>query len=295
MMASRRDFLRSRHGVLNLARIFVFHCGLFTWFWLSPEFLPYWVYLVASPIVCLVHQREISEWIHESAHFNLVPGKKWNDLLANGLVSVLMGTSVSAYRAAHFRHHELEKFFVDGDPDTRLFALKSRKTFLRSVFKDIIGLTALSLYANMVFRGAPKVSGESSTSTSFFLFLAIFHASFLGFLYFIGRLEIYGLYYATMLTLYSFCLSRFRLYGQHLEINADGTCKGEGSAISRTIDAGIADRVFFTSRVMMYHYEHHKYPHLPFRALKSLCRPSENQNQFSRSRWVILRSILKTI
>lgn len=46
-------------------------------------------------------------FIHEAAHFNLAPGRKLNDLVANALVGVWVGAHIENYRAIHWEHHRL--------------------------------------------------------------------------------------------------------------------------------------------------------------------------------------------
>jgi fatty acid desaturase len=42
----------------------------------------------------------------------------------------------------------------------------------------------------------------------------------------------------------------------------------------------------------MYHHEHHQYPHLPYRALRQVSEPSDDDvNRYTRSRWHVLRAV----
>lgn len=47
----------------------------------------------------------INLFMHEAAHFNLVPGRRRNDLAANVLMGWMFGSSVALYRRIHWQHH----------------------------------------------------------------------------------------------------------------------------------------------------------------------------------------------
>jgi fatty acid desaturase len=47
----------------------------------------------------------INCFFHEAAHYNLVPGRRRNDLAANLLMSWLFGSSIALYRRIHWQHH----------------------------------------------------------------------------------------------------------------------------------------------------------------------------------------------
>lgn len=46
-------------------------------------------------------------FLHEAAHFNLCPGRRVNDLLANALIGLWVGTDIAEYRRIHWDHHRL--------------------------------------------------------------------------------------------------------------------------------------------------------------------------------------------
>jgi fatty acid desaturase len=47
----------------------------------------------------------INCFFHEAAHYNLIPGRRRNDLMANLLMSWLFGSSIALYRRIHWQHH----------------------------------------------------------------------------------------------------------------------------------------------------------------------------------------------
>jgi fatty acid desaturase len=82
-------------------------------------------------------------------------------------------------------------------------------------------------------------------------------------------------------------------YGQHVTLEASGASRFRDSATSRTIDGGRLDRIVHTSPRLMYHHEHHAYPHLPYRALRALVDPGADVNRYARKRWAVLRAAYK--
>lgn len=44
-------------------------------------------------------------FLHEAAHFNIHPDRRWNDWLANSLIAVWVGTDIREYRRIHWDHH----------------------------------------------------------------------------------------------------------------------------------------------------------------------------------------------
>ena len=47
----------------------------------------------------------INNFFHESAHYNLLPGRRGNDLVTNLLMAWLYGSSIDLYRRIHWQHH----------------------------------------------------------------------------------------------------------------------------------------------------------------------------------------------
>jgi fatty acid desaturase len=47
----------------------------------------------------------IQLFVHEAAHFNIHPNKKYNDILANVFLCSLTGINIKSYRKIHWNHH----------------------------------------------------------------------------------------------------------------------------------------------------------------------------------------------
>src|SRR5437667_124797 len=44
-------------------------------------------------------------FLHEGAHYNLAPGRAFNDVVTNAAIGVFLGSDVRAYRKVHTGHH----------------------------------------------------------------------------------------------------------------------------------------------------------------------------------------------
>jgi fatty acid desaturase len=282
VVPDRREFLTPVHGVLNVLHVLGEHALLGAWFVLGYRLLPLAAYLAVSPLACLVHQRAMSEWIHEGAHYNLVPNRRWNDLLTDVLAGIWFGVPVRVYRATHFAHHAQPDFFVPTDPDTDFLDVTSRQSFRRGVARDMTGLTMIIQFRR--FREKSPAHEWRWRAVAMIVYLGVAAGALL-----VGRLDVPILYYVTLATLYPL-LNRLRVYGQHVTLEDSGRSIFTHSSTSRTIDAGVIDRIVHTSPRLMYHHEHHAYPHLPYRALRGLVVRDAGINRYARSRWGILRA-----
>jgi fatty acid desaturase len=281
----RRDHLTPAHGVLNVLHVLATHALLILWFWLGYRYLPLAAYIPLTLPVCLVHQRAMSEWIHEGAHLNLVANRRWNDRLTDALCGFWFVLPVRVYREIHFQHHRKPDFFVADDPDTVFLTVESRRAFWLGVLRDLTGLTVLRQLGRFN-ELAP--AGERRRRALTILGPVIV----VGVAFWLSRLDAALLYYFTLATLYPL-LNRLRTYAQHVTIDERAGSQFVASETSRTVEAGLLDRIVHTSPRLLYHHEHHLYPHLPYRALRHILERSDDPNRYSRSRWGTLRSIYR--
>jgi fatty acid desaturase len=286
VLPKRRDYLRPWHGVLNVLHVIGNHALLLLWFWLGHRLLPLAAFLPLSLLFSLAHQRAMSEWIHEGAHYNLVPGRTWNDRWANLTAGLFFGVPVASYRAVHFAHHGKHDFFVEEDPDTYFLTVGTKREFRRGVLHDLTGLTLLSQFRRS--RAADSTRGEQVWRA----LTVVLHAGLLTLAVWTGRIEAALVYYGSLAVAYPL-LNRLRTYAQHVTIEPTGQSRVAGSATSRTVDAGLLDRLILDSARLLYHHEHHQYPHLPYRALKQLVTDTDDINAYSRSRTAVLRAVYR--
>jgi fatty acid desaturase len=285
----RRDHLRPVHSVLNVAQLALADALLVAWFWLGHAYLPLVVYVPLSLVACVIHQRAMSEWIHEAAHYCLTRSRRWNDVLGNLLSGIWFALPVGVYRASHTAHHRADGFFTDDDPETVFLDVETRPEFRRAILRDLVGGTMVVQYRR--FRAEQsKGGGGLGLRIVFALCLLGLVAAMIA----IGRVDVIVLYYGSLVTLYPL-LNRLRTYVQHARLDATGHVMVAGSEISRTTDCGLVDRVLWTSPRLLYHDEHHRYPYLPWRALVAMHEPSDDVNRYVTRRWPVLRAIYRAL
>ncbi len=286
--ALRQQFLTWPHGLLNTFWLLAMHAALFTALWFAPP--------AVAILVCVIHQRMLSEWFHEATHWNLLPDRRWNDRVADLLIGPFNGTRVQSNRPGHFQHHAVREYFVPEDPDTAKAAATTRRELRQGLFRDLTGQTALSAFVRAArTTAAGRHSGGSEWR--WLGALTVLHGAGFAASVAAGRWELYPLYFGSLLTLYPVA-NRVRLYAQHAEIAPDGTVHLKGSTASRTVHSGLLEQVLLHGPMIMYHHEHHARPVLPYRALRRLARAntgSADPNCRSASGWPIAIGLLRSL
>lgn len=263
----------------NAAYVAGMHAALALWLFGASPLLPTALFVAATPLVCVVHQRFLSEWFHEATHWNFVPDRRWNDRLANLLMGLWIGTSIENHRIDHFRHHARRDFFRPDDPETAEGIAESRRELVRGLLLDLCGVSAVRKFWRVASRGSSGAGGGSSAAggRSWLALVALVHGVGFTATLALGHPAVYPLYYGTLLTLYP-VVNRIRLYGQHAGIRPDGKGFLVGSEVSRTIHAGRLEQLLLNCPVIMYHHEHHLRPQLPYRALRATAAPAGDPN-----------------
>ena len=287
--------LKPLHSLLNLAHTLICHCALAA-LCLAAAVQPLLIPIVF--IACLIHQKVVSEWMHEGAHYNFFTGQDANDALLNILLCPFFMEEIKFHRAKHLRHHQVGRYFVADDPDTNSLPIEDRKGLWQGLIADLTGRTAVR--AVLGVSNAPTSKGYTPGlwQKLYSPLFALMHISFLLLcLVLVLRAPAYtaasvptraGLifwscYLLSLITLYP-ALNRLRVYCQHFSLDSNGVTSVEGSKVSRTIDAGFLDRVVFNSARMLFHYEHHAKPSVPYRDLGALCTRGDDTNRFVTSR-----------
>jgi fatty acid desaturase len=290
----RARWISPRYGVLNVAQLILLNCTVLAWIWQGSEVVPFLVYLPSAILLCLILQRQNSEWFHEAAHYNLIPNRTWNDRIADGFLGTLNGSQIRSYRVGHFRHHAVDAYFLNDDPDTRFLMAESQGELLRGFWRDVTGRTALSYYYLSFLEGTE--SCRAAQKGVWLFWLVGVHSIGFTITVLANRFWIYPIYFAVLLTLYP-VLNRIRSYSQHAAIVSEGRTFLVGSNAARTIHSSMLERVLLQSSVMMYHHEHHESPTTPWRALRAQSLQLEDQNTFAHSglnvAWRVLRGLPK--
>ncbi len=272
----------------NVSALLLTHAALLSFFAVASAFPGARVLWLLAPVACVLHQKALSEWMHEGAHWNVLADRAWNDRVSQWLACAPMFEDVVAHRTSHFRHHvSREGFFAPGDPDTALLAVRSRRDLVLGFVEDMVGITAVRTLR------APRGSGGGGARVPVIVACSYLAAAL--------ALAVLGpplawlavpVYLLSLALLYPM-FNRLRVYTQHIELGPDGTVV-IGSETSRTVRvrrAAFLDRALVASRVMVFHAEHHRYPALPFRQLEKVCVPSDDPNRYHESRLGLMRRI----
>jgi fatty acid desaturase len=298
----RNDFLSLAHGRRNVADIILLHAVVILWMILGVNWLPFWLFIPLTLIICAVQQRQLSEWLHEGVHYNIHPSRKINEFVSTWVLAAFFGLPLGSMRKAHFSHHAAENFFDNGDIDTEYAAIHPYGSVFLGFLCDLCGLTAMKAYASVILtrlqkKSESKVSGQSWVASIFRTYMPVFTVQLIlvGAAVLTGHFYAWLLYYAALVTIYP-VLSRLRLYAQHLEINPEGHAVLKGSGTTRTLDANLPERMIFMSRLMQYHYEHHEWPNLPYRALHHINKAvPDNHNRYAKSHFVIFKALARGV
>jgi fatty acid desaturase len=282
-------------GLVNILEILVMHGLLVAWICFAPLLLSTLPFCLLTLVISAAHQRQASEWLHEGLHFNLYPNRTINELVSQFGLAAIFVVNLQVMRAAHFRHHKVTSFFSEHDTDTRYAIATSRKDLMLSLLRDILGVTALRSYVGVMLSSKNKgfkVKDDTIGAMAFYLSILLLYGAF-GVLFICFEYAGVAVYLVSMATLYP-VLGRLRLYGQHLQIANDGRALIEESHVSRTVNGTLLDRIFISSRLMQYHWEHHRYPGMPFRELEKLAKIDySNVNRCASSHWPVLKALWK--
>ena len=297
-MSTKKKYLSSKYSFLNVTSSLLLHLCLLAFYYFSDLFLKN--YYLSLPILFFassIHQRFSSEWLHEGLHFNIHHNKSLNEFISKWLLASIFFVPLKKMRKAHFSHHSHDSYFNDTDPDTKYALVSSRADLFIALAKDLIGITAFTGYLSVIFvPKQPKSVKESKLKNELLSFIpsVTVHLSLILTTIYMVKFEYLLTYYVSMVTLYP-AISRLRLYGQHLYIDDQGNAKLSGSEISRTIFGSFWDRLFISSRLMQYHREHHRIPHLPYRAIEILAKENktDNPNAYLNSHWLVLKALFR--
>ncbi len=287
----RRQHLRWYHGVTNIIYILVMHGVLIGWLWYGRLIVPYAAFVLLSVLACVIHQRFLSEWFHEATHWNLVPDRIWSDRIGDLLIGAFNGTRVKSNRSGHFKHHAETKFFTADDPDTTSSMAATRGELIRGILKDLSGQTAIQAFLRARRTDDRRGWHDTLGKLVWDIWLVAIHGLGLFVTFSAGNYEIYPIYFFSLLSLYPVA-NRFRLYLQHAWIREDGTISLVESGASRTYFGGLLTQLFLISPMIMYHYDHHAWPSLPYRALRATAKRSSDPNVYGTHPFRLLGRVL---
>ena len=288
--------LSTGQALLNLTYVLLLHISLL-FVVIAFAHLPAFslMYLIL-PIICVVHQRLVSEWIHEASHFNLYNDKKINDFLSDLLLGFIFATPIKSYRVNHLKHHITKDYFSNEDIELRVLHFESGKSLCIALIKDLLCLNALNMFIRSKNYG--KELGLEVAKLILLVrkyrVVILSQTTLLVLVVLSNQLPLLCIYYFTLLSIYPM-VNRIRTYGQHVCLFAPrGFCLA-GSQVSRTIFASRIEQVLICSPVIMFHHEHHLYPSLPYRTLRKIAVHSGDPNKHCNSNFEVVWRMLRDI
>jgi fatty acid desaturase len=206
--------------------------------------------------VALVGARQLglAVLVHEAVHWRLFEGAKVNNTVAAWLCAYPVWGELPAYRRRHHLHHR--HTLDDEDPDLALSSAfpVSRAALWRAALRDLSGATAVSRVLGWPgWRdGAPNVWRRLRGP------LAV-NAAVFGVLAALGHWPLYLLLWVLPLATWYQLVSRLRDTAEHAMVGD----AGDPLRNTRTVTAGVLERIFLAPYWMSYHLEHHLFVFAP--------------------------------
>lgn len=173
-------------------------------------------------------------FIHEASHYHLASDRKWNDLLSNIFLGLLVGMDVEYYRTVHFVHHRLlgtardtERSYFD--PITWRYVLETL-TGIRIIKVIIHRNQNIQLNEN---RGSEIIKKNNSI----FLIATLLNILFVSALFILGFWQVAFIWLIGMGAAFPFFAS-FRQILEHRSIHASPDLN------YHEVDHGIVHRMF---------------------------------------------------
>lgn len=226
-----------------------FSCYLFN-FWMHP------VSFLVLLLVIGNRQHALAVLGHEASHFRLSENKRVNDLLANLGAFWSLGITTSGYRSLHNKHHSHTN--TEQDPELAHRGARAPQWDLPiSIFKilrfcaeDLIGFSHKD-YLIIITFSKPNSSKE-------YLYLFVFHVTLTMTLVIIGLWWVPAIWYIALFTSFMMFF-RLRTFLEHL-----------GTEDTHRLYLTWLERQVMAPHNIWYHWEHHKYPTVPYYRLPEI-------------------------
>ena len=234
-------------------------------FWVAGAVNNLFVYALAVFIIGS-RQHALAILGHEAAHNLVSKNRKINDWLTTVLCGFPVFLSLDGYRKWHLAHHK----YLGTDKDTELvyrenpaYKLPASKLILLKRFLlDLIGLGVNELFQFLyTIRPATKI---------YWLGPIITAACFITIAFYTNTLFIPIIWYISLITSFWACY-RIRTWYEHIGVESKGRLS------SHRYHAGPLIQFLFFPHNVWLHYEHHKFPNVPFYDLPKLREIDESE------------------
>lgn len=256
--------------VLGLPYVAAFLLVLFV------EKIDSWAFRIAILPVLGGLQNHLQILVHEGAHFQIHPHRRWNDFLTNLFCALPFFGLLSHYRYFHLEHHR-HVCDPEKDPEVGFYAEQgyhferlSRCGWLKMLFLDVCGYHYAQffisynryLHGEIRSRRMPGLTRDEKWS------IALLIAIILGIVCLVPQGFFLLLFYLVLPQVtVLFLFLKLQGYGEHVK----RTNKVETCTLSH--DLGLLIRFFIYPLNSELHLEHHVYPTVPWYRLREFRIP----------------------
>lgn len=178
----------------------------------------------------------INCFFHEAAHYNVVPGRRLNDLVTNLAMGWMFGSSIALYRRIHFQHHRALGTTADSE-NSYFDALR-----IRYLAEGLVGmklLRTLRRYRETEAASPPSAGGSGVEAGRLISLLlsAVVNLVIVGALVLVGSIEAALAWIGGLLIVFPFIASLRQLL-EHRSEDADP------KADYHSVDHGPVNRLF---------------------------------------------------
>lgn len=211
-----------------------------------------WAYLLAALVVGN-RQHALAILGHDGGH-RLVCRRKWlNDALTNLLCFWPLGAGIHSYRRFHFAHHRSTGTALDPELELKRRATPrydlptSRLRMVCHFAQDLLG-GGIREIIDLVEHMRPMTWGDRFGPLLWWLTVGSVCIA-------LGALPIVLLWFGSLLTVY-WAMFRLRIWTEHM-----------GTTETHRIEANWWQRLLYAPHNTWYHFEHHRWPNVPFSCL----------------------------
>ncbi len=239
-------------------------------FWLAAFLVPIGPWLVClAPAACVLHQKAMSEWLHEATHWNFLSSRTWNDRACQVLAGLVLLEDVEEHRRRHFLHHK------DGASAGHELAVRdgahARRDLLSGLVRDLVGVTAMAAIVDGIRLALSRRTLATRRTTRVVLSGMLAYATFglaLANLFPETGWTALAVYLGTLATFHP-ALERIRTHVLHAEDTNRDSLDGLDASSS---ELGPFGRLFVSSKPLRHHRRHLESPTLPYRQLARIDR-----------------------
>lgn len=187
---------------------------------------------------------------HDGTHGLACRNRAWNDLLTNVFCFLPFGANLNSYRVVHLQHHN----HLGSDKDPELDFKKemapqwnlpiTRRQLTLNFIKDLLGFGAFNVIIIMKSMPIRRVRD--------IFYVLLFGVPVAGTLILLGKVWILGIWFLCLF-FSNWAVFRLRIWTEHV-----------GTKDTHRIAASWWQRWLFAPHNTWYHYEHHKWPWVPF-------------------------------